>query len=164
MKLALRDVIEQPGARVPFCCEFDLSDMEFPWGRPFRVPVRARGSVTNTAGVLTLTAALAATLSLTCDRCAAAYEQKADVPVEMVLAERLAGDEDDEIYLLTGDELALDEVLIPALVLAMETKHLCREDCRGLCPRCGHNLNEGPCGCPPPEGDARWAALRQWRP
>ena len=46
-----------------------------------------------------------------------------------------------------------------ALVTPM--KPLCREDCAGLCPSCGHNLNQGACGCPPSEADQRWAALRK---
>ena len=42
----------------------------------------------------------------------------------------------------------------------METKFLCSEDCKGLCPRCGKNLNLGPCGCRK-EPDPRFAVLEQ---
>lgn len=56
-------------------------------------------------------------------------------------------------------QLDLSEVLRQALLLAVPAHPLCREDCRGLCPRCGQNLNEGPCGCAP-EPDPRWQALR----
>ena len=41
-----------------------------------------------------------------------------------------------------------------------EMKVLCREDCKGLCPKCGRNLNEGPCGCDLHEEDPRWDALK----
>ena len=47
------------------------------------------------------------------------------------------------------------------LLLALPTKHLCREDCRGLCPRCGKNLNEGLCGCREDKVDPRLAVLAQ---
>ena len=45
--------------------------------------------------------------------------------------------------------------------LALPVKPLCRPDCRGLCPECGKNLNEGACGCSRDSGDPRLAALRQ---
>lgn len=51
-----------------------------------------------------------------------------------------------------------------AVVLALPTTILCRADCEGLCPRCGRDLNEGPCGCPPPEPDDRWSRLRDLLP
>ena len=47
-----------------------------------------------------------------------------------------------------------------AFVLAMDTKNLCSDDCKGLCPKCGADLNQGPCSCRP-ETDPRWAALSQ---
>lgn len=47
-----------------------------------------------------------------------------------------------------------------AVVLALPTTVLCAPGCKGLCPRCGHDLNTGPCDCPAPEPDARWSALR----
>ena len=62
-----------------------------------------------------------------------------------------------------GDRLDLGEVVREQVLLALPLKPLCREDCRGLCPRCGQNRNLGPCGCPPPEepGDPRLEPLRK---
>ena len=57
-------------------------------------------------------------------------------------------------------ELDLDEVVTTAFVPAMDTKNLCSEDCKGLCAKCGADLNLGPCGCRP-DVDPRWAALAQ---
>ena len=50
----------------------------------------------------------------------------------------------------------LDEILTTAFVLNMDSKLLCRPDCKGICPRCGKNLNEGACSCRP-EIDPRLA-------
>jgi uncharacterized protein len=55
--------------------------------------------------------------------------------------------------------LDLQEVVRQGLILAAPAHALCRPDCRGLCPRCGADLNDGPCGCQP-ETDARWSGLR----
>ena len=159
MLLDLRAVIEQPGAVVPFCHRLDLKDMSFPFGQPFAEPIEVTGQVKNTAGLLTLEATLSTTLHLTCDRCAGDYQEEMVLPISLALSETLTGETDDEILLIRGDRVDLDEALIPALVLSMETKHLCSEDCLGLCPHCGRNLNDDHCACPP-ETDPRLAALQ----
>ena len=56
----------------------------------------------------------------------------------------------------------LDEILIPELLLDMEMTVLCREDCKGLCPKCGKNLNDGDCGCDRREIDPRLAVLQEF--
>ena len=70
------------------------------------------------------------------------------------------GEADPDAYGLAPELDAVD--LRPAvreeLILAVPRFLECRADCRGLCPRCGKDLNAGPCGCPPPT-DLRWAGL-----
>ena len=65
-----------------------------------------------------------------------------------------------------GPDLVLDvtEVARQHLLLALPMVPVCRPDCRGLCPRCGANLNERECGCQRDEVDPRLAPLRNWRP
>jgi uncharacterized protein len=58
-------------------------------------------------------------------------------------------------------EIDLREAIRQNLVLALPIRTLCREDCAGLCPQCGKDLNEGPCDCQPEQTDERFAALRQ---
>ena len=54
----------------------------------------------------------------------------------------------------------LDDIVTTTFVLSMDSKFLCREDCKGLCCRCGKDLNDGPCGCQP-DVDPRLAVLKQ---
>jgi uncharacterized protein len=61
---------------------------------------------------------------------------------------------------LAGDVLDVDHWAQDALVLAMPAKVLCREDCAGLCPSCGQNLNDGSCTCTVEVHDERWAKLK----
>jgi uncharacterized protein len=68
-------------------------------------------------------------------------------------------DEDEETYALNSDHLDLEPLVRDALLLELPLAPLCRERCLGLCPACGADRNEGPCGCPEPAGDPRWAAL-----
>src|SRR5215213_1677197 len=58
-----------------------------------------------------------------------------------------------------GDAVDLDELVREQILLALPSRHLCREDCKGLCQKCGANLNDAPCSCEQGEVDPRWAAL-----
>lgn len=69
-------------------------------------------------------------------------------------------EEDEEVTYFTGDFIDLTPVVAENLALGLPMKPLCRPDCRGLCPTCGKNLNEGHCQCPIPIGDPRLAVLR----
>ena len=70
--------------------------------------------------------------------------------------------EAEEVYALPDrGDLDLSQALREQLTLAVPRFVLCREDCRGLCPTCGTNLNESTCDCVVEEVDDRWAALRR---
>lgn len=66
-------------------------------------------------------------------------------------------DEPDVVY-YDDDRVSFAALVQQQIFLEIPEKVLCRENCPGLCPRCGKDLNEGPCGCPP-EGDPRWDGL-----
>ena len=161
MRLDLRDVILVPDAEKSFQCQVDLSDLEFYGRKPIVRPVLAQGSVVNHAGALVLNGTARSDLDLVCDRCGKEFSREKVVALDMLLADELEQeDSEDEIFLLDGNELDLDELVTTAFVLAMDTKNLCSEDCKGLCAKCGADLNLGPCGCRP-EVDPRLAALAQ---
>ena len=160
MRLDLRRIIHTPGESIPFDYELDLSMVEWNGEYPIPAPVQVKGSVRNAAGALTLTGTAETTLHLRCDRCLKPILQKHTAALDCLLAEELEDEENDEIVLLDKGELDLDELAYSAVLLAMDTKILCSEDCKGLCSRCGANLNEGPCCCRP-EIDPRLAALAQ---
>ena len=67
---------------------------------------------------------------------------------------------DTEIGYYEGEGLLLEDVLREQVLLATPVKLVCREDCKGLCPQCGANLNVETCNCQQP-GDPRWAALSE---
>ena len=160
MRLNLRPIIHVPGGSLPFQFELDLSALDFFGEKPFAHPVQVSGTVRNTAGALVLEGVAETTLELACDRCLKPFSQVLKLPVTTLLAEELEDEENDEIVLLENGEADLDELFTTALVLSMDAKHVCSEDCKGLCPTCGANLNDGPCGCRK-EIDPRLAALAQ---
>jgi uncharacterized protein len=61
--------------------------------------------------------------------------------------------------LFVENMLDMTEMFRQDILLAMPIKPICSEECKGLCPSCGRNLNEGPCGCPPDAGESAFAAL-----
>lgn len=77
--------------------------------------------------------------------------------------ERSVGDADLEIGYYEGEGLELEDVLKEQVLLAVPIKAVCRDDCRGLCPHCGRNLNAESCTCAQDAPDARWSALKDIR-
>ena len=161
MKLNLTRMAREPGAALPFDYELDLSPVEWNGQKPFVRAVHITGRVRNMAGAMVLSAKLSCVLSLVCDRCARPFEREKTVEYETLLAFELANGESDDIVLLDKDgELDLDALMEEVFLLEMDTKNLCSQDCRGLCPGCGADLNVEPCRCKR-EVDPRLARLAQ---
>ena len=158
MRMELKDIIHIPGASRDFAYEMDLSQVKLFGEKPFDRPVKVSGTVRNMAGALQLEGEAETVLDTRCDRCLKPLTIEMSVPVETLLAEELEDEENDEIFLLTDGGVELDEIFSTACILAMDGKHLCKEDCKGLCPTCGKDLNEGPCNCGK-ELDPRLAVL-----
>jgi len=161
MKLNLREIIEIPGSSVSFSCELETEGLDFPSIVRYETAPYAVGRVLNEAGVLRMEGEIKTELMCVCDRCAGEFECTKTTPLSAVIVEKNEDNADDpELFFLDGDEIDLDEMLSTLFILDMDTKFLCREDCKGLCPRCGKNLNLGPCGCGK-ELDPRFAVLEQ---
>jgi uncharacterized protein len=110
------------------------------------------------------------TLVFTCARCLTEYRRDFSVPLRLVL--QLVPDEEVEDFEETDDEFIiwpesreiypLDRHLRDLVALEVPMKPLCREDCAGLCSRCGANLNETVCSCKARDTDPRWQGLKQF--
>ena len=162
MLLGLSKIIDCPGASVPFETSVDLSDLRYGTCFPVSEPVVASGIVRNTAGVLMMTGSITTCIHGICDRCASEFDREIDFPIDVVLVTELANEENEDewVFPLEGDSADLDDIVRTVFVLNLDSKLLCDEDCKGLCCRCGKNLNDGPCSCQK-ELDPRFAALKQ---
>ena len=162
MLLGLSKIIDCPGACLPFSVSVHLSDLCYGVSYPVTEPVVASGTVRNTAGVLMMDGELTTTIHGLCDRCASPFDREIRFPIHAVLVTELADEENEYewVFPLEGDSADLDDIVRTVFVLNLDSKLLCKEDCRGLCPRCGKNLNDGPCNCQK-ELDPRFAALKQ---
>jgi uncharacterized protein len=107
-----------------------------------------------------------------CDRCLAVFAKQQQIPIHQILvpaffkdgkrAESSTDDEDVSFY--EGDEIDIANIVKEQVILAQQMVSRCGEDCKGLCPRCGKNLNNGPCRCKKAEEhDSPFAILKKQR-
>ncbi len=129
-----------------------------------RVEIRKTGSTYNLKGTLTFK------LRHQCARCLEEFEREYEEKMDYIFrrgSERMAREirlkgEDLDTYYIIEDHIDLLPLFHDTILLAIPMKPLCREDCRGLCPVCGHNLNKGDCEHvknKEKEIDPRWAKL-----
>lgn len=129
--------------------------------------VRGAARFLRTKHGILVTAQVSGTERLPCSRCLreteepvkAQLEEEFFATVDAVTGARLPRPEDPEAFVIDDRQtLDLEEPLRQSWMLDLPMQPLCRPDCRGLCPRCGADLNLGPCECAPGV-DERWSAL-----
>ena len=159
MRCSIKELLRGDG-ELPFSCELDPAGLDYPSILRYETPLRARGNIRSSAGLLTMTGEVRVSLRCICDRCGREYAREDVTALDTVLATEHEDEEDPDVFLVQDDQVDLDEIVTTAFVLGLDSKTLCRPDCKGVCPRCGHNLNEGPCACRP-EADSPFAVLGQ---
>ena len=109
-----------------------------------------------------MTGKIYTTIHGVCDRCASDFTSDLEFPLDVVLVTELSNEENEDewVFPLEGDSADLDDIVRTVFVLNMDSKLLCKPDCKGICCRCGKNLNTEACSCQK-ELDPRFAALRQ---
>lgn len=135
--------------------ECGAGELELP-AETWRGSVQGDLEVDRTGEQVTVRGQVRSPASLECVRCARSFEQALepalDVFADRSSTGRRAGEErelerDDYMKFHDGRYLDVHEEVREVLLLELPIAPRCREDCRGLCPRCGADLNEGPCGC-----------------
>ncbi len=129
-------------------------------------PVEGEVEITDVGGDYLLDLHVRCSTECTCDRCGETFISKVEGKVKTLYTFdrfKTEGKWDLDIQLLPRDARSLDftQDVVDAIHLAMPVRCLCREDCAGLCPKCGINLNEGKCRCTDETEDPRWEALRK---
>ena len=125
-------------------------------------PVIFKGQVTNNGdGMFMVSGVYQATLQLTCSRCLSSFELPLTGEINALFGASALADAEGElaVHSFSGDNIELDDLLLSEISFALPMQPLCREDCRGLCPECGTNLNHDACSCVKETIDPRWAKL-----
>ena len=162
MKIDISPVLKYNGEQIDFDTQLDLSELEGAYGeKPLPEPVHACGQVANLHGAVRITMEVTGVLHFLCDRCTRPYEFEFCYPLDAMVTTDPAAEETDELIYAKDSRIDLTEQAGILIGLHMPFKHLCKEDCKGLCPICGADRNEVDCGCKPDRRDPRWDALRE---
>lgn len=161
MQINIAEIKNYEGKQIAIDCQIDLKQNELD---DFELlgPITVRGVIRNFGGTIELDAKANARLRMTCDRCAEEFDRDIDFDILESFKEeghKDAENENPDITYFTGDSIDLDEWVYTDLVLSLPGKHLCSEDCRGLCPQCGANLNMSECSCDTRPIDPRFSVL-----
>lgn len=131
-----------------------FSDIEF------SSPVKVSGYVKSMAGYMFLHEDVSLTYNTACARCAEPVSGNVEFSFEKDIADDSVSEDNDDYIFLQDKKLDLTAPTDDELMLELPSKTLCREDCAGLCVKCGKNLNLGKCSCKQSDGDPRLAILK----
>lgn len=143
-------------------------------GKPFRFlgPIRVHLKLSRSGRTILVESRIRAEAEFSCDRCLDRFSSVLDSTYKTTLKPKPQVSLQGEVELerdsletdfYEGDEIDLTPILQDQILLALPTKSLCRQECRGLCQRCGKNLNLGNCECAGEEIDPRLQPLKKFK-
>ena len=167
MVVDIKSLLNGKLSRLDFNFEITPSD-SFPILPPddvsFTSPIMVKGTITDNAGYMALSATAEVDYSTHCARCLEDISGKFVLNFNRIVAisGTLQNESNDDFVVVKNGELDIDRDLVEDLLLEFPSRLLCKEECSGLCPKCAKNLNFGPCDCPKKkEIDPRLAILQK---
>ena len=144
---------------------FDEDVSEIGVSEPFYGTCKVDVKLSKSHSQIVLDAELNLDANYQCDRCGRIYKAKVKSSYQMVYLFGKEPEGDDEFNLtylpVDADKINIVNEVRDYALLAIPMKKLCKDDCKGLCPKCGKDLNEGDCHCTKDELDPRWAPLEK---
>ena len=130
----------------------------------FKDKAAVNAKFTVLGGSVNLTATVSCPMEYMCDRCGNTFSDTLKFEFEEILKKETPNhkdeDKDPDVIFFTGNTVSMDEIVYKNIYMNLPAKKLCQEDCKGLCPKCGKNLNEGTCGCETKTTDPRLEILK----
>ncbi len=146
MLLDIKPLYEVTDKKVQFNCTAGTQKTKQIKGYSFARPIDIDGVLFNRAGVVNLNYSVRFILHAVCDRCLAVFSREFEYSFEHILVRSLNTDNDE--YIVTKDDkLELEDIVFTDVLLQFPSKMLCKNDCAGLCPHCGTDLNNKECNC-----------------
>lgn len=118
--------------------------------------------ITNHSGLIVLEGEIKPDLTVFCARCGKQFGYSEPIKLYAKITDKLANDDEDEFIIMENFAVDIDEIVRSALILEAPTRYICKEDCKGLCPKCGCDLNLRNCGCDISDRDSRWDVLKDF--
>lgn len=159
MKIDMTPVLSGKTDVIPldFTCQLE----EKIYGVSFPDPVHAVGSIVNAAGYMELRLDVEVPYHTECARCLKEISGIFHLSVTRPVAgeKQLENEENDDFLIIAENQLDVSSPITEEMLFSFPSRFLCKEDCKGLCPKCGQDLNEKDCGCETKEPDPRFQIL-----
>lgn len=157
MIIDISSILKEFGGRIEIDGELDLQDPDF----EFDGTVKIKGSIFNNGQSLSLDALCSGVLKTQCARCLKDIKVDVEFPINenLVQEDESAVSDDEDVIRFEGYSVEIDEIAANSFLMNTSMKYLCKEDCKGLCQKCGMDLNEGECNCNHENIDPRWSGL-----
>jgi uncharacterized protein len=132
-------------------------------------PAAVKGKIRRSGNEVFVNGHIETRAQVECDRCLQPVEApvSADFELEYITGSEYESSDVAElteaamsVSVFNGEAIDVDEIVKEQILLAVPTRMLCREDCKGICPQCGIDKNTGECKCVTDDIDPRWAALK----
>ncbi len=164
MQIDMAPILAGEVKSIQFDYTFGFEDKDILANVVFPELFTVKGAVTNNAGYMKLTASATVPYKSVCARCMRdiAGVLPIDFEKNVAVISTLQNEDTDDYLFIEDAKLDLYEPLCEQIILEFPTKLLCKEDCKGLCPKCGKDLNEGDCTCPTKEIDPRLAIIQKY--
>ncbi len=153
MRIDVSSILGKPGTSLPVETSGDLGAVDEELG--LAGPVSVRGVATSLGKDVYIQCHAQGKVELVCSRCLSPFSRAFEVDCEGKFVDQVdnKGQESEvETFPLEGAVCDLDEMIGHEIVLNLPMKPLCSEECKGICPVCGKNLNQGDCGCSRKDG------------
>ncbi len=160
MKINVQQIEGEIGGHQDFSLQTSIDDIfseETPWLHNL---IAVKGKIVNSGKYLEVRGIINATGRFQCHRCLELFNQTMEIPFCEKYTKQSEADPAADVFYYQNDEIDLNELIRENMLLAVPLKSLCREDCRGLCPLCGCNLNREKCSCEQHTIDPRLAILK----
>ncbi|MBR4878299.1 MAG: DUF177 domain-containing protein [Clostridia bacterium] len=163
MLISLKSLAQCQNNSKPFEYSIDLSEENVNYEFPFQAPIKVTGVITDKSGAVFFDAKAEYTLTVHCARCMKEFTVDKTQEIHYLISTE--NEEDAEqtegMYYAGSEEIETDDIIVPDIIMDMDIAFLCSEDCKGLCPKCGCDLNVTTCSCETREVDPRFAKLAE---
>ncbi len=163
LKVSVVEILGRPGANRRVSIEKPLEGVGVDLASLEAAPIAAELTLESVVEGVLVTGPVSGGVRCRCARCLTEFEAAVEVDVCELFASAGHLEEEEDVYRVSGEVLDLEPMLRDELTLALPLNPLCRVDCKGMCARCGRELNDGACDCVEDTSDPRWAALDQLR-
>jgi uncharacterized protein len=160
LRVSVAEILGSPGEYRDIRLDRPISGVRTALARVTDAPVHAELRAESVVEGILMTGTVRAGTTLSCARCLDVFPSEVGLELcELFAAPGHEPSVEDEAYRVEAKEIDLEPMLRDALTLALPLHPLCREECPGLCARCGRHLDVGSCDCFQEETDPRWAEL-----